>query len=366
MTTTEMKITEREHQPAPKRYSKEYFEQVISDLRDSLKAQLPTVDPQARQTFHITCESFQEAKDARDKAQALLDALRKNKAEDTVIEQAKETLQATQNVFDMTSKLCLQVADPILESLDLDDSTLDEAKLLQCTVLVQSTPEALAAFCAENAPSNGQLLDRHLADTAFLRAILLNGGASNGLYHRAFYIYDQLVQCDNLLSFLYYQQGPHRHVESKERSSSTSSDLRHRLALAVALELCQPHLHFHSKTLVVDPNSRHWHYATAFDKGELDDAFETLSIWELRMVIDCDCHDEELQWGRDYLRNYRPDEVLLKDEQWRYCRSVRTDLGYRQSDHPFDTYPAMLSAGGEVSKENHWSCACVPGRALPS
>jgi hypothetical protein len=47
------------------------------------------------------------------------------------------------------------------------------------------------------------------------------------------------------------------------------------------------------------------------------------------------------------LKAYRPDQVLTTDEHWRYCVTVRSDVGYRQPDHSFDTYAAMLSAGGK-------------------
>jgi hypothetical protein len=335
-----MMVVSIEHHPPqpqqhqqPKKYSKEYFEQTIANLQAALQSQLPQIDPKAQENFQTTCESFQDAKASRDTAQGLVNALKKTKSDQKLIDQAQEALDAAQKVLDLSSTICLAAAEPILNDLDNKlETSMDEVSLLQCTVLIQSTPEALAEFCAED-PNNGPLLDRHMSDTGFLRVVILNGGASHGKYHRAFYIYDQLVQCDESIV--------------SGQAPSSSSDIRHRLALAVALELCQPHLHFHEKTYIVDPISRYWHYATAFDRGELDDAFETFSIWELRMVIDCDCKDEELQWGRTYLRNYRPDQVLLKEEQWRYCKSVRTDLNYKQPDHPFDTYAAMLSAGGE-------------------
>ena len=48
----------------------------------------------------------------------------------------------------------------------------------------------------------------------------------------------------------------------------------------------------------VDPVKRYFHYEKAFENGELDPAFERLSTWELRMVVNGDEPDETLAWGR--------------------------------------------------------------------
>ena len=66
----------------------------------------------------------------------------------------------------------------------------------------------------------------------------------------------------------------------------------------------------------------------------------------MRYVLDSNARNEDLQWGRDYLKAYRPDEILTNSDHWRYVFAVRTDLGYRHPAHPWDSYPSLLSAGG--------------------
>jgi hypothetical protein len=310
-------------QPAPSKYTEEYFAQCIQDLLSQIKQQLPSIDPESQKGFTLSCQSFQDSKDAKTKAQNLHDKLVQIKADDDIIQQAKDALDAAQKVFDQALTLCSAVAYPLLKAMDL--ATIDEDALLQCTVLTQATPKGLANFCALDPEANGPLVDYFLARPNVIKQMMLHGGAKNGNYGSAFTI---LQKIDSQLP-------------------DDAPAIHHRIALATALELATPKAHFHSTDSFVCPMQRFWHYVHAYEKDELDDAFETLSTWELRMVVDCDSTDDELQWGRDYLKAYRPDEVLMTDEHWRYCYTVRTDLGYRHPDHEFNTYPAMLSAGGE-------------------
>ena len=62
---------------------------------------------------------------------------------------------------------------------------------------------------------------------------------------------------------------------------------------------------------------RYLHYEKAFLAGELDPAFKNLTAWEYRMVVDCDEPDEMLAWGREMLRNYRPDHTTNPNYGWR-------------------------------------------------
>ena len=65
----------------------------------------------------------------------------------------------------------------------------------------------------------------------------------------------------------------------------------------------------------------------AFLAGELDPGFKGLSVWDYRMVVDGNEPDYVLAWGREMLRNYRPDHMKL-DYKWRYCRITKTDVPY--------------------------------------
>ena len=68
--------------------------------------------------------------------------------------------------------------------------------------------------------------------------------------------------------------------------------------------------------------------------------------------MDADASDEELTWGRQSLRAYRPDLVLLQDPPaWNYCMIVKTDVAYATPDWYKSprSYDQILSGGGKVS-----------------
>ncbi|MFM7182129.1 MAG: hypothetical protein ACKO2G_11785, partial [Verrucomicrobiales bacterium] len=102
---------------------------------------------------------------------------------------------------------------------------------------------------------------------------------------------------------------------------------------------------------IIDPLKRYQHFEKAMLDGELDPAFKDLSTWELRSVINGDESEEALVWGREMLRNYRPDHVLNPDYGWRYSGSVTSEVKYGSQNvkddlptlHP---YQNMIMNGG--------------------
>jgi hypothetical protein len=54
------------------------------------------------------------------------------------------------------------------------------------------------------------------------------------------------------------------------------------------------------------------------------------------MVVDGEEPNEVLAWGREMLRNYRPDQVTKPDYAWRYVELVRSDVRYGSQDNGFD------------------------------
>jgi len=75
---------------------------------------------------------------------------------------------------------------------------------------------------------------------------------------------------------------------------------------------------------------RFLHFQKARDDGELDTHpnFDGLTTWELRFVVCAPESNETLAWGREMLRNFRPDHMTTQNHGWRYVNIVSTDVAY--------------------------------------
>jgi hypothetical protein len=129
-----------------------------------------------------------------------------------------------------------------------------------------------------------------------------------------------------------------------------------RLALAIALEHAVPVAQRNPESqtdasATVDPVKRYQHYEKAFLDGELDPAFKDLTVWEYRNAVNGEEPDWTLAWGREMLRNYRPDHISTSDYRWRYAESVRTEVKYGSADTKNDLptlqfYQNIIMNGG--------------------
>jgi hypothetical protein len=96
---------------------------------------------------------------------------------------------------------------------------------------------------------------------------------------------------------------------------------------------------------------RYLHYEKAFLDGELDPIFKNLSVWEYRLIVNCDAPDHILAWGREMLRNYRPDHIYNPDYGWRYSATIRTEVPYGSQNVKYDlpslqNYQNIIKDGG--------------------
>ena len=365
-----------------KKYSKEYFEEQIQTMKSTLKTQLPKIDSKNWESFVSSCQTYQDVKTNLTQANSLLDSLQKkqkknqddNKADDKdlddLIEKAQALVDTTQSSLDDILIVCTNTARIILDELFQNNNSngqqskllecIDETMLLQCTILIQCTPTALSKWCLnENQlDRNGPLFDEFLNSKPCMKLSIKNGGAVYGQYYNTVDLYDKIEhssQMNNKSNKKYRKKNKKKHIFDINETDA-DADMRQKLTMAIALQLAKPILHFHAKdngdddNCYVDPIQRYWHYVNTYESvtnNDLDDVFDKLSIFDLRYVINSDAIDRELTWGRSYLKNYRPDQILTKDTQWKYCRSVRTDVNYRHPDHKFDSYQELLSAGGE-------------------
>jgi len=183
----------------------------------------------------------------------------------------------------------------------LSSNSLD-AKLAKCVVLLEGTPRGLAEF-AQQGKEQEQLVERLLADEDLMLQMVAADGAQAGRdgvgkYGQAMKIYTDIQQA----------------------SRKADDGVFQRLALATSLEHAIPIPQKNREArpdapAVVNPVSRYFHYERAFLAGELDPGFKDLSVWDLRMVVNGEEPDEILAWGRQMLRNYRPDQVVKPDFQ---------------------------------------------------
>ncbi len=229
------------------------------------------------------------------------------------------------------------------ETLDqfLSSDALD-AKFAKFVVLHDATPAGLAEF-AQQGRRYESLVDRLLGDPLLMKQMVVADGARFKPMGRA--------------------QGPAQYgpaiqiYHSIQQASGKSSDgILQRLALAVSLEHSVPISQSNPQARTqasetINPVNRYLHYEKAFLDGELDPAFEMLTTWELRMVVNGDEPDETLAWGRQMLRNYRPDHIHNSNFGWRYVSIVTSDVKYGSENVKHDRpelqkYQNILMNGG--------------------
>ena len=228
----------------------------------------------------------------------------------------KEQADAEQELHRAKQQLQRALAGLGLESV-LSSPRLD-GRLAKYVVLKEAGPKRLAAF-GQAGEAQRSLIDDMLQDEALLVQMAAADGAANADYGRAMELYRDIQGASDRAS-----RGPLQ-----------------RLALATALEHAKPVGQRNAKAAadapaVVDPVKRYLHFEAAFLAGELDPAFKDLSVWDYRMVVNGEEPEEILAWGREMLRNYRPDHVTMDDYRWRYVAAVRSDIRYGSQENKFD------------------------------
>lgn len=245
------------------------------------------------------------------------------------------------------AKALLAELQPVLSSGKLD------AVLAKCAVLARATPRGLAEY-AQRGTEQEKAVEALLASDALMRQMLEAGGAKGGNFGQATAIY----------------------LAIRKASRGSSEGVLHRLALGTALAHATPVevRNAVAKTgapSVVDPVGRYLHYEKAFLAGELDPAFREMSAWECRYIVNADAPDHVLAWGREMLRNYRPDHITNPDYGWRYSGLVRTDVAYRSSqlledDDSLEFFQNVLKEGGVCGRRAFFGRFIVKSFGLPT
>ena len=217
-----------------------------------------------------------------------------------------------------------------------------DAKLVKYVVLLKATPQGLAEF-AQQGTKPAALVEQMLADADLMKQMLVADGANAKRQGRSY-------------GPAQYGQAMKIYTDIRKASKKASKGVLQRLALAIGLEHAVPIKQANPTVQTdapgtIDPVKRYFHYEKAYLDGELDPAFDRLSTWELRMVVNGDEPDETLAWGREMLRNYRPDHIYNSNHGWRYVSIVSSDVKYGSGDVKYDRpelqrYQNILMNGG--------------------
>jgi hypothetical protein len=339
---------EEEHDQEDEKYSQVYFEHRIQTLQAKIVHAIPSKEEiDSANIFSSNLQSYVAGKQTLESIKSLLSELEeKDKNIDpAIIDQAKLAIQDAQDTINRLNEAGTNCGTAIVDDDNngLFDSLLhNERDILECTCLIQARPKKLAEWCSEL--DNRPLLDQFLCDLNCMKLFLSAGGPSNGNYGEALSIYSKIKE-----EIRIYQEMEGNNNETLLTTLLPAlSCLQSRIALAVSLELATPVPIFKQSNMYVDPIKRFWYYVHAAQKkDELDKSFCTLTVWEIRKVINSNASNEDLTWGREYLRAYRPDEIWTSSQKWRYVMSVKTDVGYRHPDHEVNNYQELISAGGE-------------------
>ncbi|MCY2953869.1 MAG: hypothetical protein NTU53_18140 [Planctomycetota bacterium] len=279
------------------------------------------------------------------------EALDKARIDEPKVKEAHQAAQAAlahARTSELTAaKALLADLEPFLSSDNLD------AKLVKCTVLAGATPRGLAEF-AQQGNEQAALVETLLADHGLMKQMLEAGGAKFGKYGRAMEIYTAI----------------------QKASPKAREGVFQRLALATSLEHAVPVTQSNAQDqkdapTVVDPLKRYLHYEKAYMDGELDPAFRNFSAWEYRMVVNCDAPDQILAWGREMLRNYRPDHIYNPDYGWRYAATVRTEVAYGSQCVKYDlpslhTYQNIPKDGGVCGRRAFFGRFILKSFGIPT
>ena len=284
----------------------------IKQAREKLsKASTDAERQTAEQELAKWEKNLKDGQDALKERQADLDKALRDKSKNE-----KQVAQAGKVLADAKKASLAAIRDlgihPFLASDKLD------GKLAKFMILNEATPRGLAAF-AQQGDEQAKLIDVLLSNEDLIVQMAVADGAAGANYGRAMEIYRDI----------------------RKASTKSAQGTLQRLALAIALEHATPVKQRNAVAATnapeyVDPVNRYLHFEKAFLDKQLDPAFGKLTVWEMRMVVDGEEPDEILTWGREMLKNYRPDQVTKPDYRWRYVEIVRSDIRYGSQDNQYD------------------------------
>jgi len=299
----------------------------LKALQARIERELPKVDEKQKGAFLKAYQDEAAATAAELNAKRAQVKSKDKEAAAKAYRAAKEALALAATSAQAPAKAMLTVLEKFLAS-DKPD-----AQLVKYVVLAEATPHGLAEF-AQQGKEQEALVETLLADADLMKQMVIADGAKGGKYGQAMKIYTDI----------------------QKASAKAKDGTLQRLALGISLEHAVPVRQTNPKDqtdapATVDPVKRYLHYEKAFLDGELDPGFKDLTAWDYRMVVNGDEPDHILAWGREMLRNYRPDHISTSDYRWRYVKAVKTDVKYGSQDNKKDRpslhkYQNIIMNGG--------------------
>ncbi|MGA0898771.1 MAG: SUMF1/EgtB/PvdO family nonheme iron enzyme [Luteolibacter sp.] len=284
----------------------------------------------------IDAELAEEAraeKDAEAAAQAALDAKKSAQVSAKLIQRYTSLKEG------LHKKLAPRIPDlkdeakvmQLLQSDKLDD------QLVTYSVLHSATPEGLAEFVSQGKEQE-KLVEQLLSSPDLMKQMLVADGPT-ALKRGA------------------PQWGPAMQIYSdiQKASKHAKAGIFQRLAVAVALQhavpLWQSNCELRPGPEFVPPLERYMGYEKAYLAGELDPSFPTFDAFELGMVVDEHEPEWTHAWGREMLRNFRPDSLFSATGNGSYSRFVSSNipntLARKKYDSPkFQGYQNILMNHG--------------------
>ncbi len=219
-----------------------------------------------------------------------------------------------------------------MDALGMDGilgSTALDGKLAQAMVIATANPRDLAKFAAKS-PGNKNLIEQLLANKDLMIQMMVADGPTGGKFGEAMRIYTDI----------------------QKASPKAKEGVFQRLALAVSLAHAVP-IEKQATTggdsmegddagaggasaNIIDPVKRYLSYEKWYQGGELDPGFKDLSVWNMAMGVNANDPDEVLAWGREMLRNLRPDSVPDDGDTSLYVDVVNMEIRYGSGDVQYD------------------------------
>ncbi|MCH7225386.1 hypothetical protein [Haloferula sp. A504] len=184
--------------------------------------------------------------------------------------------------------------------------------LVTFVVLHEATPEGLATF-AQQGKEQERLVEQLLSNTDLMKQMLVADGPTKPKRGVP-------------------QWGPAIKIYTDIQKASKRADagIFQRLAVACALEHATPLWQSNTEARPgpehVDPLERYMGYEKAYLAGELDPAFPTFDTFHLCLVVNEHEPEWTHAWGREMMRNYRPDHLFNSTGNGSYSRFVTSDI----------------------------------------